>query len=89
MESNVTVVVRCIICCFNVLGIRLDVICKLETLQFVIQVKVAYISNKPLLVVEHAFPLNGFVGLSALATIACTDQVSFGPVPILMVVKII
>ena len=54
-----------------------------------IQVKVAYISNKPLLVVEHAFPLNGFVGLSALATIACTDQVSFGPVPILMVVKII
>ena len=33
-----------------------------------VQVKVAYISNKPPLVVEHAFPLMGFVGLSANAT---------------------
>ena len=33
-----------------------------------IQVKVAYISNKPFLVVEHAFPLTGFVGLSANST---------------------
>ena len=30
---------------------------------------VTYIRNKPLLVVEHAFPLIGFVGLSAHATI--------------------
>ena len=36
VESNVTVVVTCIIHWFNVLGVRLDVICKLETLFFVI-----------------------------------------------------
>ena len=29
-----------------------------------IRVKVAYKSNKPSLVVEHALPLTGFVGLS-------------------------
>ena len=44
-ESNMTVVVACITCWFNILGVRLDVICKLETLSFVIRVKVAYISN--------------------------------------------
>ena len=31
------------------------------------RVKVAYIINKPPLVFEHAFPLTGFVGLSAYA----------------------
>ena len=31
------------------------------------RVKVAHISNKPPVVVEHAFPLTGFVGLSAYA----------------------
>ena len=45
-----------------------DVLCKLETMQFVIRVKVANISNKPPLVVEHVFPLTGSVGLSANAT---------------------
>ena len=39
-----------------------------------IQVKVAYISNKPPLVVEHAFPLMGFVGLSANATYVKSQQ---------------
>ena len=34
-----------------------------------IQVKVAYISNKPLLVVEHAIPMTGFVGLLAHITV--------------------
>ena len=34
-----------------------------------IQVKVAYKSNKPLLVVEHAFPMTGFVGLLAHVTV--------------------
>ena len=32
LENNVTVVVSCITCWFNILGVRLDVICKLETL---------------------------------------------------------
>ena len=49
---------------YNVLGVRLDAICKLETLLFVMRVKVAHISNKLLLVGEHAFPLTEFVGLS-------------------------
>ena len=33
----------------------------------VVKVKVAHLSNKTLLVVEHAFPLMGFVDLLALA----------------------
>ena len=44
-----------------------DVICKLEAMQFVIRVKVANISNKPPLVVQHVFPLTGSVGFSAYA----------------------
>ena len=46
--------VTCIIRWYNVLSVRVDVLCKLETLKFVIRVKVAYkyISNKPPFVVE-------------------------------------
>ena len=33
-------------CWYNVLYVWVDVLCKLETLLFVIQLKVAYISNK-------------------------------------------
>ena len=35
----------------------MDAICRLETMTFVMQVKVAYISNKPPLVGKHAFSL--------------------------------
>ena len=55
---------------YNTLGVRVDALCKLETLQFVIWVKVAYtcISNKPPLVIEHASPLTRSVGLLAHTT---------------------
>ena len=43
-------------------------VCKLETLLFMICVKVAYISNKPPLVGEHTFPLMEFVGWPAHVT---------------------
>ena len=40
-----------------------------------IQVKVTYISNIPPLVVEHAFPLTEFVGLSVHATFGCSGGI--------------
>ena len=46
-------------------GVWVDVLCKLETLYFMIQAKVSYISNTPTLVVEQVLPLMGFIGLSA------------------------
>ena len=41
---------------------------QLESLLFVIRVKVAYISYKPPLVGEHAFPMTEFVGWLAHVT---------------------
>ena len=49
---------------YNVLGVQ-DVLCQIETMQFVIWIIVVYISIKPPFVGEHAFPLTGFVGLVA------------------------
>ena len=37
-------------------------------------IKVAYLSNKPPMVVEHAFPLMVFVGLSVNVTVVTTRQ---------------
>ena len=39
-----------------------------------IWVKVAFISNKPPLVVEHAFPLTGFVGFLGLQCVIVVLQ---------------
>ena len=60
---------------YNVLDIQLDTKCELETLLFELQVKVAYISNEPPLVDEHAFPLADFVGSSAHVTMPLGPQV--------------
>ena len=40
-----------------------------------IWVKVVYISNKPSMVVDHAIPLMGFVGLSANATFGSSSGI--------------
>ena len=48
---------------YSVLYVRLDALCKLETLRFVIRAKVAYISNKPPIEAGHAFPLIGMCRL--------------------------
>ena len=74
VESNVTVVVTCLLSWFKILVVRLDAICKYKTLLFVNQVKVANIADKQILVVEHAFPLTGFVGMSAHANLAQCER---------------
>ena len=66
--------VTCIIRWYNVLDIQLDTKCELKTILFELQVKVAYISNEPPLVDEHAFPLADSVGSSAHVTMPLGPQ---------------